>query len=72
MAWNWEQRDWPKFAWKQARLALAEQQFLVGGGVFVGAVKHLGDEARDVLTVEMMSTEAVTTSEIEGEHSESR
>jgi Fic family protein len=67
MPWNWEQPDWPKFTWNQSRLALAEQQFLVGGGVFVGAVKHLGEEDRNVLTVETMSTEAVTTSEIEGE-----
>jgi hypothetical protein len=37
------------------------------GGVFVGTVRHLGKEERDQLTVEAMSTEAVTTSEIEGE-----
>jgi Fic family protein len=35
--------------------------------VFVGTVRHLGKEERDQLTVEAMSTEAVTTSEIEGE-----
>jgi Fic family protein len=33
----------------------------------VGAVKHLGEEDRNGLTVEAMSTEALTTSEIEGE-----
>jgi hypothetical protein len=43
MTWNWQQPDWPKFAWNRARLALAEQQFLVGGGVFVGTVKHWGE-----------------------------
>jgi Fic family protein len=67
MTWNWQQPDWPKFAWNQVRLAFAEQQFLVVAGVFVGAVKHLGDKDRTQLTVEAMSTEAVTTSEIEGE-----
>jgi Fic family protein len=67
MTWNWQQPDWPKFAWNRARLALAEQQFLVGGGVFVGTVKHLGEEERNQLTIEAMSTEALTTSEIEGE-----
>ena len=67
MTWNWQRPEWPKFAWNQARLAIAEQQFLVGGGVFVGAVKHMGEEDRNVLTVEAMSTEALTTSEIEGE-----
>jgi Fic family protein len=67
MTWNWQQPDWPKFAWKSSRLVAAEQQFLVGGGTFVGAIKHLGEEDRNQLTVEAMSTEAVTTSEIEGE-----
>jgi Domain of unknown function (DUF4172) len=35
--------------------------------VLVGTVRHLGEEERDQLTIEAMSTEAVTTSEIEGE-----
>jgi Fic family protein len=67
MTWNWQQSDWPEFTWNLSRLGAAEQQFLVGGGTFVGAIKHLGDEERNQLTVEAMSTEAVTTSEIEGE-----
>jgi Fic family protein len=67
MTWNWQLPDWPDFIWDKARLAFAEQQFLVGGGVLLGTVKHLGEEERNQLTVEAMSTEAVTTSEIEGE-----
>jgi Fic family protein len=67
MAWNWQEPDWPKFTWNALRLTLAEQQFLVGGGIFVGAIRHLGEEERNQLTVEAMSTEAVTTSEIESE-----
>ena len=67
MTWNWQQPDWPSFIWERSRLEAAEQQFLVGGGVFVGTAKHLGSEELDQLTIESMSTEAVTTSEIEGE-----
>src|SRR5215813_8254561 len=67
MTWNWQKRDWPKFTWNRQRLDLAEKEFLVGGGVFVGAVRHLGEDERNQLTVEAMSSEAVTTSEIEGE-----
>lgn len=67
MPWNWQQPDWPNFAWDKDHLAAAEQQFLIGGGVLVGTVKHLDSEERDQLTIEAMSTEAVTTSEIEGE-----
>ena len=67
MPWNWQQPDWPHFTWDASRLAAAEQQYLVGGGVLLGTVKHLGKEERNQLTVEAMSTEALTTSEIEGE-----
>jgi Fic family protein len=67
MTWNWQKPGWPNFRWERARLEAAEKQFLVGGGVFVGTVRHLGKEERDQLTIEAMSTEAVTTSEIEGE-----
>src|SRR5947208_16291139 len=67
MAWNWQQPDWPSFRWERARLEAAEKQLLVGGGMFVGTVRHLGNEEREQLTIEAMSTEAVTTSEIEGE-----
>ena len=65
--WNWQQPDWPKFVWNRARLALAEQEFLVSGGIFVGTIRHLGEEEHNQLTIEAMSTEALTTSEIEGE-----
>jgi Fic family protein len=67
MRWNWQQRDWPKFTWQELRLAQAEQQFLLGAGTLVGAVKHLKGDEREQITVEAISTEAVTTSEIEGE-----
>ena len=67
MKWNWQQSDWPQFSWSPARLAKAEEQFLVGGGVILGSVSHLDGESRDRLTVEAMSEEAVTSSEIEGE-----
>jgi len=67
MRWNWEKPEWPNFAWDGARLEKAEQQFLLGSGVLVGTVKHLPEDDREQLTVEAMSTEAVTTSEIEGE-----
>ena len=67
MTSNWEQPDWPKFIWNEARLAAAEKEFLLVSGVFIGAIKHLGDEDHNQLTVEAMSIEALTTSEIEGE-----
>jgi Fic family protein len=67
MKWNWQQPDWPEFTWNRARLVLAEEHFLTAGGVFVGTSRHLREEERNRLTVEAMSSEALNTSEIEGE-----
>jgi Fic family protein len=67
MTWNWQRSDWPKFRWETTRLALAEKEFLIAGGKLAGTVKHLSEEEREHITVDSMSTEAVTTSEIEGE-----
>ena len=67
MTWNWQKDDWPHFSWDKKRLAKSEEQFLLKTGMFAGVVKHLEPEDREQLTVEAMSTEALTTSEIEGE-----
>ena len=48
-------------------MSAAEEQFLVGAGVVIGTAKHLGEDERNQLLVEVMSGEALTTSEIEGE-----
>jgi len=67
MTWNWQQPDWPNFSWDEAPLRKAEEQFLLGTGMLVGTLKHLPQSDRDQLTVESISTETLTTSEIEGE-----
>ena len=54
-------------SWEPQRLAAAEEQFLRGSGVLLGTVRHLVPGDREQLTVEAISLEAVTTSEIEGE-----
>lgn len=67
MAWNWQLPAWPRFTWDASRLAKAEERFLLRGGMLLGSVTHLDSGDRDLLLVEAMSEEAVTTSEIEGE-----
>ena len=67
MIWNWQRPEWPDFTWNPGLFRRAEEQFLLGGGVFVGTFNHLGADDRDQLTIEALSIEALTTSEIEGE-----
>jgi Fic family protein len=67
MTWNWQRSDWPEFSWNAPRLRKAEEQFLLAGGLLAGTLKHVGPGDREQLTVEAISAEALTTSEIEGE-----
>ncbi|MDE0103019.1 MAG: Fic family protein [Bryobacterales bacterium] len=67
MTWNWQQPDWPQFRWNSAVLRKAEDVFLLGSGVSDGAMKHLAAKARKQFVVDVISSEALTTSEIEGE-----
>src|SRR3984893_10555158 len=67
MPWNWQQPDWPKFTYDSGRLGPLEQQFLLQSGEFIGAYKHIGDDDQETLRIELISDEAVKTSEIEGE-----
>lgn len=68
MKWNWQKPDWPNFTYKTDDLERAEQDLLHSSGVLFGAYKHLAGEDRDRLKVELISSEALKTSEIEGEY----
>lgn len=67
MTWNWQRDDWPNFAYDREALAPSETQFIHEAGMAHGAIKHLTEGDKSQLTVELISNEAVTTSEIEGE-----
>jgi Fic family protein len=67
MIWNWQQPDWPNFSYDSGALEPLEQQFLLQSGEFIGVCKHIGPDDQETLKIEMISDEAVKTSEIEGE-----
>lgn len=67
MTWNWQQPDWPQFTYDAKVLEPLERQFLLHSGEFIGAFKHIGSDDRDMLRIELISNEALKTSEIEGE-----
>lgn len=67
MRWNWQQPDWPNFAYDAKRLRSREDQFLKGAGILVGAISHLHADDRQNLSIELLSQEAVDSSAIEGE-----
>lgn len=67
MKWNWQNDDWPEFRFDSDALATSEAKFLTSSGVLLGARSHLDAGELSELRVELMSEEALKTSEIEGE-----
>jgi hypothetical protein len=67
MTWNWQKPGWPNFAYDPRALEPLEAQFLRQSGEFVGAYKHIGSNDQETLKIELISEEAVKTSQIEGE-----
>jgi Fic family protein len=67
MPWNWQQPDWPEFTYDPAALEPLERRFLLQSGEFIGACKHIGADDQETLKIDLISDEAVKTSEIEGE-----
>ena len=64
--WNWQQNDWPNFTYQSKALEELEQTFLHNSGMLFGAYKHLNDQNH--FKVEIITQEALKTSEIEGEY----
>ena len=72
MTWNWDSPTGRVSHYDSAALEPLERQFLRQSGEFVGAYKHIGADDQETLKIELMSGEAVKTSEIEGEILEPR
>jgi len=67
MLWNWQRKNWGHFIYDQKALEALERKFLQDSGLLFGMFKHLQDDEKTQLTIDLISTEALKTSEIEGE-----
>jgi len=67
MLWNWKHKDWPTFSYDASQMSEYERQFLHKAGVMLGSLKHVKDADSERLKIELISDEALKTSEIEGE-----
>lgn len=65
--WNWQLEDWPDFAYDREALVRSEARFLRHGGEGVGVFKHLVGESGREFIADAATSEAVSTSAIEGE-----
>ncbi len=68
MIWNWQQAGWPQFTYNASLLDDFEKRLLLEMGVSFGAIKHLSEDDKRQLTIELISNEALKSSAIEGEY----
>jgi len=66
--WNWKLKEWPHFSFDRKVLEALEYQFSAKSGTVLGVLKHFQEDSKDDFLVEILSDEAVKTSEIEGEY----
>ncbi|MGA1834456.1 Fic family protein [Rhizobium wenxiniae] len=67
MQWNWQSAEWPNFRYEAASLSPLEQKFMQSAGEVIGAVRHFDEDDSSQLRIELLSDEAIKTSQIEGE-----
>ena len=65
--WNWQKDDWTRFTYDNSEIEKLEIDFSKQSGFSLGIARHLSSEDQDELIVELVSNEALKTSEIEGE-----
>ena len=65
--WNWQDHDWPHFKFDKNVSEALEPILQKNAGLLLGVWRHLDDSDRGQLTVEVLTSEAITTSAIEGE-----
>ncbi|QMU64841.1 MAG: DUF4172 domain-containing protein [Flavobacteriaceae bacterium] len=65
--WNWLLKNWPQFTYDKESLIELGKLFIENSGTVVGGLKHVNNDSKNDLLVEIFSNEAIRTSEIEGE-----
>jgi len=65
--WNWQQDDWPNFTYDKEKIAQLEREYIQEAGISYGIMHSLPAAEQTQLAVELISDEALNTSEIEGE-----
>lgn len=68
MKWNWQQKDWHHFTYNIQEIRALEDAMLFRAGILFGTFQHLSQESQNYLKIEIISNEALKTSEIEGEY----
>lgn len=66
--WNWKHKNWPHFTYDKEVIQELEFQFAKNTGEVLGVLKHVKEGDKEEFLVDILSDEAMKTSEIEGEY----
>lgn len=67
MSYNWQQEGWPEFKFTPGIIEDVQLKFLLKSGKSSGRYSGIMEEKKDQLLVDILLSEAIKTSEIEGE-----
>jgi len=67
MKWNWQHKNWPQFSFNKDEITKLEVEFIFNCGLVFGVYKHLQEAEQENLKIELIASEALKTSAIEGE-----
>lgn len=67
MHWNWELPAWPQFTYDTTQISQKERKFLLDVGNASGFLKNIGSAEYHQFVVEILSSEGLESSKIEGE-----
>ena len=67
MTYNWQQQDWPEFSYDLDQIGNPQLSFGLKSGQISGVLLGLPETTKTAAIIEMMATEAIKTSQIEGE-----
>ena len=67
MNYNWQQKDWPNFQYEEDKIGVTPLGFGLASGQMEGILIGLPDEKKNEAIIDLLVSEAIKTSEIEGE-----
>ncbi|CAM4279665.1 Fic family protein [Gillisia limnaea] len=68
MKYNWQQADWPNFQYSTDHVETMLYEFSEKSGKINGILESLPEETKSEAIIELLVSEAIKTSEIEGEY----
>lgn len=67
MIYNWQKSDWPHFQYDVGKVEGKLYEYAINVGKLLGAIQHLSHDEKEKVTLELLVSEALKTSAIEGE-----